>query len=92
MLVYGVTLFTMAGRPRAPVVIVDNVLPAAALFELDNSHCELVQISLDPLMTISWLAHYGYIRNSIRCTDRVVDMTFHAHAGAQFVDGYAWSC
>ena len=92
MLVYGVTLFTMAGRPRAPVVIVDNVLPAAALSELDISHRELVHLSLDPLMTIRWLARYGLIRNSMRCTDCDIDMSLQVRAGARFVDGYAWSC
>ena len=82
----------MAGRLRAPVVIVDNVLPAAALSELDISHRELVHLSLDPLMTIRWLACYGLIRDSMRCTDCDIDMSFQVHAGARFVDGYAWSC
>ena len=75
----------MAGRPRARTAIVDAVLPAAALAELDVNSRTLHELCRDAEGVLRWLAQHGLIRNSLRCDRCDIDMSLQLRAGT--VDG-----
>ena len=80
------------GRPRAPVVIVDNVLAADELPRLVMSHRQLSILTAEPIDAICWCARYGLVRNSMRCEHCDVDMSFQRRNAGDYVDGYMWCC
>ena len=80
----------MAGRPRARTAIVDAVLPAAALAELDVNGRTLHELCRDAEGILRWLAQYGLIHNSLHCDRCDIDMSLQSREGA--FDGYCWAC
>ena len=82
----------MAGRPGARVEIVNNVLPANVLAEINFTARNLVEATVDDLTCIEWLARHGLIRNTRHCNTCGTPNGFQRSSGVHFVDGYVWAC
>ena len=81
---------TMAGHLRACTAIVDTVLPAAVLAELDMNFRTLHELYKDTESVLCWLAQHGLIHNSLRCDHCDIDMLLWSQAGT--VNDYHWAC
>ena len=71
----------MAGRPRAPIFIVNNVNPAIQLTELDMNHRDLVAETAGNLLCVEFCARWGLIHNSYHCGTCNIDMSFVSNQG-----------
>ena len=74
------------------VSIVDVVLPAADVAELDLNACSLHGLCGNNLAVIHWLAQHGLIHNSLQCERCNQPMTLQLRRQLRFVDGYCWAC
>ena len=80
------------GRPRARDSIVDAVLPADVLLELNINALALLQVCGNALGVLQWLAQHGLIHNELCCLDCDEPMTLQSRRAQRFVDGYCWAC
>ena len=80
----------MAGRPRAPRVICNNVLPHINLQMSDVIPRDIYQEMADDMSWITWLAEHRLIRNESQCAVclQAMPLTRRQNRGI----GYDWTC
>ena len=80
------------GRPHARTSIVDVVLPAADLLLLVVNIRDLHQMYGDSDSVASLVSSTWAIHNEVCCGNCDILMSLQSCKGANFVNGFAWSC